>query len=525
MNINAASIESQDASLSSKEIREVALLEKINEAQKALGRSTKYIKLPDVAPEVVEALSGKRIVMVDDIAGQLAKWHPVLLTATNGTADFVWHTEETRSALLDRITASNPEVVLLDYELSKGVRGTELVDVLRERLPGAVIIGFSSDRGYNTLLRDAGTHGTANKGAAEAEQELFSIVVIVSRYSQAPEPTCEDSTLNSPPSPSHLALSATDPFGIRGALENSCTEEMVTRTMELLAAQVALKKTAPEFTTSPYDEVMARVIGAVRFRGVLERLTAECKSPLEKFLVVVSDRSYYDPDFRKELRFRDDYYDTEFERIESLRTHLPSGISHVVEGQNIIGAVTNGRDFALLFDDERARVRRIVTPDRLIQLSDVCGYKYLDMDANGAPFVRCVTSRGGGRAFFDGERLMSHQSFHTCAPRVSFFDGGYIVNSTHCTIINGMLYSLINEADKVAHTDGAFCGMVDFTNAEALESYAQNQALADLLKIDAEGVIHLPDREVAPIGVFKPSTTTLLANGFTQYEWSEFCPL
>jgi hypothetical protein len=113
------------------------------------------------------------------------------------------------------------------------------------------------------------------------------------------------------------------------------------------------------------------------------------------------------------------------------------------------------------------------------------------------------------------------------------------VNSTNCTIVNGMLYPLINEQDRVAVTTGAWADIefglsseglpgiytrvrCDFSTQEALASYDMNKKIADKLTVDEQGVIHLEDRVIAPLGRFLPAKVTVQPNGFARYDWSEF---
>lgn len=83
----------------------------------------------------------------------------------------------------------------------------------------------------------------------------------------------------------------------------------------------------------------------------------------------------------------------------------------------------------------------------------------------------------------------------------------------------------INTEDAVAHTTGAPFGIGDWTTAQIIASYSQNESLSRVIRIDEQGVIHLPNQSVKPIGVFKPSATRVLENGCTAYEWSEFVQL
>jgi hypothetical protein len=299
-------------------------------------------------------------------------------------------------------------------------------------------------------------------------------------------------------------------------------ERVVQQVIHSMASCMTLRSDAPERANGTLAEDAARDIASSKYVAALERIILDIDSPFRRFLIALSEAPYYDKEIRSSLRCLDGYYETMFSSLAKLIECLPAPVRETVAYDELISSACNGANFALLFKTNDRGVRRIITIDRSIELEDVYGYKYLDVSADGAPFARCVTERGGGRAFFDGTRLMSHRNFQTCAPRVDFFSGGYIVNSTKCTIVNGFLYPLINTDDVVAYTTGALFGIGDWSTPQILASYSQNEALSRVIRVDEEGVIHLPNQSVKPIGFFKPSTTRLLENGCTAYEWSEF---
>lgn len=116
---------------------------------------------------------------------------------------------------------------------------------------------------------------------------------------------------------------------------------------------------------------------------------------------------------------------------------------------------------------------------------------------------------------------MSHQQFQTCAPRVIFMNGGYKVNSTYVTIIDGTLYPLIDIDDKVAHSTGAFFIFVDWKKGDAQKSIDIAKQSASELTFQGDIAI-LNGKRFNPIGKFLPSKVTLQDNGFCRYDWSEF---
>jgi CheY-like chemotaxis protein len=252
-------------------------------------------------------------------------------------------------------------------------------------------------------------------------------------------------------------------------------------------------------------------------------------TPFKAFLFWLSDWCYYNYEFRTKL-CRLSYREF-FERIDKLvQKHivnlLPYQVRYYIKDMEAVGVAVGFGHFALLFIDQDAKVRRIITDTQLFELHDVFGYVYLDVTPDGKPIARSRTSRLGERAFFDGIHLMSHEKFQTCAPKTVIIDGGYKVNSTRSTIINGRLYPLIDVDDKVAHTTGANGGWFDpptFTNKEALESFRLSEESGAKLRLIGHNV-HLGEKVIKPFGLFKPSEVKLLDSGFALYEWSEFEP-
>lgn len=249
----------------------------------------------------------------------------------------------------------------------------------------------------------------------------------------------------------------------------------------------------------------------------------------QQFLFWLSDWWYYHPMLCRELRLTDPraIHENATSLVgQYLLPQLPCQVQKIVQGYDVIQIAVNFGHFAIMFVDDDQKIRRIVTDAQLFEIHNVNGYIYLDILPSGKPVARSKTSRGGGRAFFDGIRLMSHPQFETCAPKTIVFKDGYKVNSTGVTLINGVLYPLIDVDDKVAHTHGVdwFLGipMCEFSNEDALASYAIAEESAQRLEIDENGVAHINDQNIKPIGVFQPSRARLLDSGFALYEWSDF---
>jgi len=212
---------------------------------------------------------------------------------------------------------------------------------------------------------------------------------------------------------------------------------------------------------------------------------------------------------------------------ETLAEHfvpaLPQQVrNHLLSHTPMLSAVSNGH-FALLFRSPADGKRQIVTDTQLIELHGVFGYIYLDISPCGTPVARSCCSPGGGRAFFDGMRLMAHRDFQTCAPRTVMIEGGYKVNSTGVTIINGAVYPTVDSDDALSQGTGAdfLMGRFDgITDQDASRSHAILLARAGRLRVQ-DGVAFLDDKALTPRYSFKPSRVELLNTGFSLYHWAE----
>ncbi len=272
-------------------------------------------------------------------------------------------------------------------------------------------------------------------------------------------------------------------------------------------------------------EAERNALGQERFDAVIADLKSKTTdlNLFQTFLFWFGYWVFYHPTIMQGVRFNGEgIYDTRKKNLKRfLMSALPQSVQSVVQGMEFANVATEYGHFALLFLDNERQVRRIVTDTQLFELRGVRGYVYLDITPDGKPIARSVCERGGGRAFFDGVRLMSHERFETCAPKTVIVDGGYKVNSTRCTIVNGKLFELIDADDKVAHTTGAFFGICDFTREDMVAAFELAEQSGKLMKISGDRIT-LGDRELKSIGLFAPSKITLLDSGFALYDWSDF---
>jgi CheY-like chemotaxis protein len=275
------------------------------------------------------------------------------------------------------------------------------------------------------------------------------------------------------------------------------------------------------------DEVLSER-GRAKFDDLLPevRKLTEGMNPLEAFLFWMGhDWWFYYPPVRKNLHFpsRDQQPAAPFV-AKYLEPAFPDQVRRELGGRPAIEVAVGFGHFAVMYGATKSPgMRWIVTDTQLYSISGVGGYVYLNVTADGKPVMRCCCDRLGRRAFFDGERLMSHDLFMTCAPKTVVFSGGYKFNSTRCSVVNGQLLELIEDDDHVAHTDGAFMGLVEFSVKDVLKSLELGERSAKRLSVVGSD-IHLDGKRIKPVGRFQPSSTSQLDSGFTHYDWSQFDP-
>jgi CheY-like chemotaxis protein len=201
---------------------------------------------------------------------------------------------------------------------------------------------------------------------------------------------------------------------------------------------------------------------------------------------------------------------------------FPESIKTELSNWEIIAAASDFGHFALLFKSPSGSSRRVITDTQLIHLDNVFGFNYTDIQPDGKVFLRSKTDHGHNtRAFFDGVHLMTTEQFQTCAPKVFFFEGGYKVNSTKVTIINGSVYPLVDKDDEVAYTTGS-CGIFGSFSFKQLQAGIElSQQSTKYLSV-IEGQVFLGQTKLKAMGQFLPSEQKMLDNGFVRYAYSQF---
>ncbi len=316
-------------------------------------------------------------------------------------------------------------------------------------------------------------------------------------------------------------------------LRRLCNERYTPKDIDALIDRLSQCFRISERTMPGADAEVRAKAGAALYKQVMESSGFRKLEPFSQILFALGDWWYYQRALRRDCDYPDDHGLSDKIREELKKfiiPLLPAPLREELKEFDAANCAVNGDRFAILFVNKGGgSARRLITDSQAIELPSVHGYSYLDIDKKGRVLARCCTNREGGRAFFDGDRLMSHETFMTCAPKTIFFEGGYKFNSTGCSVANGCLYPLLEADDPVSWTTGfqhtPFGVLKTFNGKEAMESYAKSDASAAELKVTSTGDLVYKGETLKPRGVFRPSKVTLLPSGFSLYDWSEFVSL
>jgi len=169
-----------DTENQSPEIKKMALLEKINRAVAELGSTLEWIKLPEAVPGT-EILKDKVIVMVDDMREVLANFVSDLMMATDGKAAFVQYVGQEMEELSRQVLANNPDIVLLDHNLSDRVKGAAAAAALKQAGFGGSIVSFSSEQLSSREYQNVSVLGSVEKNNAHPEKSIKQLADLINQ--------------------------------------------------------------------------------------------------------------------------------------------------------------------------------------------------------------------------------------------------------------------------------------------------------------------------------------------------------
>ncbi len=157
------------------------ILGKINNVYFSLGDEQRDVNIPEYLDKY-KNLKGKKVLMVDDIAGLICAFAPSLMVATDGNMSFIFTENQSSGELMTAIIKANPDVVLLDYNLARGVFfGSDIAELLKANGYTGKIIGFSTEKIANERFDKIGIKTIEKDGVNPAESvkkvaEIYSSI-------------------------------------------------------------------------------------------------------------------------------------------------------------------------------------------------------------------------------------------------------------------------------------------------------------------------------------------------------------
>ncbi|MDD4319445.1 MAG: response regulator [Candidatus Peribacteraceae bacterium] len=115
--------------------------------------------------------------LLDDSPDVIAAFLPFLRAI--GKAEGVLHKGESAEETAELLLAKQPNIILVDGQLEGGVRGYEVVKLLKERAPSVRCIGFSSAPGLREPFLRAGAVGFVQKNTEDPAAGVLAVKTLV----------------------------------------------------------------------------------------------------------------------------------------------------------------------------------------------------------------------------------------------------------------------------------------------------------------------------------------------------------
>lgn len=101
------------------------------------------------------------------------------MVATEGNAGFVKYDQQAVKEVVDQILKQNPDIVLLDFNLSHELKGDAVCRMLQDENFQGKIIGFSSDRYSDREFEKAGVTAIVPKATHKPSQSVLDVAEAV----------------------------------------------------------------------------------------------------------------------------------------------------------------------------------------------------------------------------------------------------------------------------------------------------------------------------------------------------------
>ena len=110
--------------------------------------------------------------MLEDQGIVLETFAPILLFETNGKATFIYHQGQSTEEIIEELIKTNPDAVLIDYNLANGLKGTDIVKILNQKKFPGKVFGFSIDIRANRAFQEVNADGVIYKDLNNTESPI-----------------------------------------------------------------------------------------------------------------------------------------------------------------------------------------------------------------------------------------------------------------------------------------------------------------------------------------------------------------
>lgn len=129
----------------------------------------------------LEELKNYRIAMVDDFDLALCRVAPYFIPYAQDVRAFRFYGDQDVEHLYKLLVEADSNLVLMDYDLTRGNSGAHFIRVLRSRLPEVQFIGFSS-QALDAVFESAGAVGSVSKNVNDGLESLLEVAKLLKKF-------------------------------------------------------------------------------------------------------------------------------------------------------------------------------------------------------------------------------------------------------------------------------------------------------------------------------------------------------